>query len=366
MSVRYSLETVDPDRTEQSCRTLLEEVARSFDRVHGAGYRNWASGHWSGLMAAHRTILLLCGRRTIGFCTTRSRGPHKGDIAILYIQCRHATGSLYAALLQEARDVLAAQGHPCVTSSVQSWDRALGRDPAEISGLLDRLGFGSFTVEVRETLPRCDAVAPRPPDQRFRVDDWSDDALAECARVMAQSPDLLMDAIPYTPSECEELIRFSSRKTRPMFLPQLSSLVTSDDRVEGFCTCTPGGTLCHLFLRPEARGRGLGMAMLSKALRGLARLGVRKSVVTVIEGNREATSLYEKYGYRIRSTYPFRFWLRPASRAEAQPPARAYEPGAEQASQRLDPVPSPPVALHPPRMLSPLPATSTTSTSGLR
>ncbi|MFQ5626775.1 MAG: ribosomal protein S18-alanine N-acetyltransferase, partial [Methyloligellaceae bacterium] len=52
-------------------------------------------------------------------------------------------------------------------------------------------------------------------------------------------------------------------------------------------------------VRPEYRRRGIGAALLMAILRDAVRRGAAEATLEVREGNREAQSLYQKYGFEL-------------------------------------------------------------------
>jgi ribosomal protein S18 acetylase RimI-like enzyme len=77
----------------------------------------------------------------------------------------------------------------------------------------------------------------------------------------------------------------------------LSSLVSHD---VGHIT-----QICNL---PEARGRGIGYELLRRSLTALAEHGCRKVSLTVTSANRRAIDLYERVGFRARTTFAAYVW----------------------------------------------------------
>jgi ribosomal protein S18 acetylase RimI-like enzyme len=80
----------------------------------------------------------------------------------------------------------------------------------------------------------------------------------------------------------------------------------------GYCVLTLGYTLelggrdafiDELYLRPEWRGRGLGVRALRVAEAAARRRGVRAMHLEVDTGNRRARRLYERWGFAVRDRY---------------------------------------------------------------
>jgi dTDP-4-amino-4,6-dideoxy-D-galactose acyltransferase len=83
-------------------------------------------------------------------------------------------------------------------------------------------------------------------------------------------------------------------------------------RVSGMSTISAqpqSGTIGLISVREDARGRGVGRALLAASHRWMADHGIGESSVTTQECNRAACTLYERCGYRVaeRSLF-YHFW----------------------------------------------------------
>jgi hypothetical protein len=58
------------------------------------------------------------------------------------------------------------------------------------------------------------------------------------------------------------------------------------------------GAVQNLGVCPEARGRGVGAALLARCLRGFANAGARRGHLEVTAGNAAAMRLYKRFGFR--------------------------------------------------------------------
>jgi ribosomal protein S18 acetylase RimI-like enzyme len=80
------------------------------------------------------------------------------------------------------------------------------------------------------------------------------------------------------------------------------------DRMVGFATCLFAGReeplLDSLHVLPEARGRGVGSALLARVAVEVAARGARTLVVEVVEQNVRTRQLYERLGARYAGTAP--------------------------------------------------------------
>ncbi len=82
-----------------------------------------------------------------------------------------------------------------------------------------------------------------------------------------------------------------------------------EDTVVGFCAAGPArdnrswkgyaGEVTYLYVHPAMLGRGIGRALMDKALRELERRGCVWAEVAVLEGNAHARHFYEKLGLRF-------------------------------------------------------------------
>jgi len=99
-------------------------------------------------------------------------------------------------------------------------------------------------------------------------------------------------------------MREISRK--PGFRPEATWLVACPG---GFCGTVQGvrersglGAIQNLGVAPTYRGRGLGRALLLKALYGFWRAGLGRAHLEVTAQNDAAVRLYRRVGFRCRKT----------------------------------------------------------------
>jgi ribosomal protein S18 acetylase RimI-like enzyme len=82
----------------------------------------------------------------------------------------------------------------------------------------------------------------------------------------------------------------------------LCFVATSGGRVVGTVLCGHDGrraTLRHLAVAPEFRKMGLGRALVVRCLRLLARQGIRKCNLYVMDGNAEGMRFWRRLGFRL-------------------------------------------------------------------
>ncbi len=63
------------------------------------------------------------------------------------------------------------------------------------------------------------------------------------------------------------------------------------------------GFVWGMYVRPNARGQGIGAALLAAIIGGAEQI-VEQLTLTVVQGNNAALSLYEKYGFRAYGVEP--------------------------------------------------------------
>lgn len=103
---------------------------------------------------------------------------------------------------------------------------------------------------------------------------------------------------------CKRLMRQIRDKSG--FRPQATWLIACGSEyvatVQGLADRTSAGAIQNLGVTPEHRGRGLGAALLLKALHGFRQTGLQRSVLEVTSQNDAAIRLYRKYGFRSSKT----------------------------------------------------------------
>jgi ribosomal protein S18 acetylase RimI-like enzyme len=111
---------------------------------------------------------------------------------------------------------------------------------------------------------------------------------------------------------CLRLMNEISHK--PGFLPQSTWLIATtltDSGDEEYCGTVQGvadqshlGAIQNLGILAEHRGRGLGAALMLKALDGFKRAGLARAYLEVTSQNAEAIRLYRRLGFsKVRTVY---------------------------------------------------------------
>ncbi len=103
---------------------------------------------------------------------------------------------------------------------------------------------------------------------------------------------------------CHYLMNDISR--RPGFVPEATWLLAEP---RGYCGTVQGvrerygmGAIQNLGVIPSHRGRGLGTALLLKALHGFRQVGLGRAFLEVTAQNEAAVRLYRRIGFRCRKT----------------------------------------------------------------
>lgn len=95
-------------------------------------------------------------------------------------------------------------------------------------------------------------------------------------------------------------------RNRRGFLPEATWLIGNSQAyvgtVQGVVDRFQVGMIQNLGVVPEMRGRGLGAALLLKALEGFRRSGLRKGMLEVTADNTVAVRLYRRMGFRRSRT----------------------------------------------------------------
>lgn len=114
-------------------------------------------------------------------------------------------------------------------------------------------------------------------------------------------------------SGCLRLMNEISRK--PGFLPQCTWLIAADRRrttaADEYCGTIQGiidqnrmGAIQNLGVVADHRGRGLGAALMMKALEGFQQAGLSRAFLEVTSQNDSAIRLYRRLGFsKVRTVY---------------------------------------------------------------
>jgi ribosomal protein S18 acetylase RimI-like enzyme len=151
-----------------------------------------------------------------------------------------------------------------------------------------------------------DAAPALPP--RFVWVPWDDAVLHDHAEVKHRSFHGELDACLFpnlaTYDGCVQLMELIRGKSG--FLPAATWLVAAPD---GCCATVQGvrddvsvGSIQNLGVVPEYRGRGLGRALLLRALDGFKKAGLKRARLEVSARNRRAVRLYHESGFIATKT----------------------------------------------------------------
>ena len=155
--------------------------------------------------------------------------------------------------------------------------------------------------------PHTPLAAPELPEG-FRWLAWDDSLLALHAEVKFQSfhqhEDSLVFASLATRTGCRDLM--TAIRFRVGFCAEATWLVAGPDgavgTIQGLLDENGYGGIQNLGVVPEYRGRGLGRALLLKALAGFASVGVPRAFLEVTATNLPAVRMYRAVGFRSYKT----------------------------------------------------------------
>jgi len=137
---------------------------------------------------------------------------------------------------------------------------------------------------------------------------WSPELLATHAELLSRSFHGQIDTIvfPSLSSEpgCLDLMQRMAAK--PTFAPESTWLVATAEQycgtIQGLVDNESLGAIQNVGVIDLHRGRGLGRALLMKALEGFHRLGLRDAFLEVTAENASALAIYERLGFRQTKT----------------------------------------------------------------
>ncbi len=167
------------------------------------------------------------------------------------------------------------------------------------------LYFKRFRMELG--LDRPLPAAHLPDDFAWQA--WHDDVLDHHALVLHDSfhdePDALVFPNFGHLGGCRETLRIIRYQSG--FLPQATWLAVGPDgvagTVQGIGDRHRFGALQNIGVLPAYRGRGLGEALLLKALHGFQAVGLARAYLEVTARNDSAVRLYRKHGFRNTRTF---------------------------------------------------------------
>jgi len=76
------------------------------------------------------------------------------------------------------------------------------------------------------------------------------------------------------------------------------------------------GHLCQVSISPEAQGRGLGTALVARALGSFRAHGLASATLSVTASNGRAHCLYERLGFGVERAFAAHAWARPPAQIE--------------------------------------------------
>ncbi len=170
--------------------------------------------------------------------------------------------------------------------------------------------FKRFRMEI--SLAELPVEPALPPGFRFRA--WEADMLKQHAEVKYQSFRYEVDANVFPclgdAEGCYRLMREITQ--RDGFLPEATWLIEAEDlqagvwrgaaTIQGVRDRAGNGSIQNLGVLPGYRGKGLGGAILCRALQGFRQHGAANASLEVTSQNVGAIRLYERLGFRVAST----------------------------------------------------------------
>ena len=66
------------------------------------------------------------------------------------------------------------------------------------------------------------------------------------------------------------------------------------------------GYIYHTAVRPDRRGRGIGSALVERAMEALEKLGIHKAALVVFARNQGGNAFWEKRGFTVREDLVYR------------------------------------------------------------
>lgn len=179
------------------------------------------------------------------------------------------------------------------------------------SGALAMQFFRRYRMELllaRHVLPRAEL----PPGYRFVR--WRPELADRHAAVKFESFRGELDSVVFPCLgdliSCQSLMHDIS--VQEGFVPEATWLITRrtlpDDlsadcgTIQGLSTSQSLGAIQNVGIAPDARGLGLGRALVLKALSGFRAAGMRRVYLEVTVENRAAIALYRSLGFRILRT----------------------------------------------------------------
>jgi ribosomal protein S18 acetylase RimI-like enzyme len=174
--------------------------------------------------------------------------------------------------------------------------------------------------DLDETTP---PEAPPPPGVSLRPLRRGDlPAAAEIVfRSHAGSVDAAMNLTYSTPATCRTFVdTLVVRSGCGRFDPEASRLAEGPRGPVGVIIASrlarANGHVCQVSVAPEAQGRGLGAALVTRALVAFRDQGLASATLSVTVANEQAHRLYEVLGFRVARVFAAHAWARPPARVE--------------------------------------------------
>ncbi|HEX9710516.1 MAG TPA: GNAT family N-acetyltransferase [Candidatus Thermoplasmatota archaeon] len=232
---------------------------------------------------------------------------HASDIAFLHVMPRHASDAATAALLDAALAALPA-GTTKVRAQVTSAGRWLHLPPARGRALLAAQGFLPLAraLMLRDLTKGLPAPPPVPagytvvPPDPSRSDEWSRFAL----EAYRGTTDFAVITLEESEAAYRRLYaRFLGGEFGPYARGMSFAAVPEGGAGPAAVLHTvfvgPDPYVGDLSVHPAHRRRGLGRALLLRALSAYAAAGAKRAGLTATEQNRPAYALYRSVGFQV-------------------------------------------------------------------
>jgi ribosomal protein S18 acetylase RimI-like enzyme len=192
-----------------------------------------------------------------------------------------------------------------------------------------RFARAGFTGRARHYM-RCDLARSLPPREASLppgvcLRPIRRDELQTAAEIVYRShtgsPDAALNLTYSTPATCRAFVdTLVVRSGCGRFDPEASRMAEGPWGPIGVLIASrlarANGHVCQVSVAPEAQGRGVGVALMTVALRAFRDQGLESATLSVTVGNERAHRLYDLLGFRVQRVFTAHAWARPPARIE--------------------------------------------------
>jgi len=305
------------DATPRELRPLLDEEVEYWGRELLWDFSEVSAAVASGLDRGSLAGQLIdTGGRPVAYCyymVDAGRAVVGSLFASEPVRGRGLEDALLDAVLSEAQaqpgtDRVECQTLFCTASSAD-----------------DRFRLAGFASRPRHYLVRSLLDPPAGPPSPWRLRPVRREDLGTVARIIHTSHvgslDAALNMTYATPGHCRTFVEtLVLRSGCGRFDPEASFIAERDREGVGVLLASrlspTNGHICQVSVDPGAQGRGLGTLLVSECLQALARQGLRTASLSVTVGNRRASAIYERLGFRLHREFGAHAWVRPPARLE--------------------------------------------------